>query len=60
MRLGVGAEMAKFFIYCFFPVGIIYLFNRPDLQQHYILGGPLISQPADSKDLLYVCYTFLY
>lgn len=54
MKPGVGTEMTKFFIYCFFPVGILYLFNRPDLQNHPLLGQALLAQPADTSDLLTV------
>ncbi|KAI9104675.1 hypothetical protein DFS34DRAFT_645374 [Phlyctochytrium arcticum] len=31
----VRAEVLKFGIYIFFPVGTLYLFNRPELQQYF-------------------------
>ncbi len=54
IKLGVGAEMSKFFIYCFFPVGILYIFNRPDLQEHPLLGGKLLSDKVTTDGLLTV------
>ena len=34
-RFNVNFEMGKFFMYCMFPVGFLYIFNRPELQESF-------------------------
>ncbi len=29
-------EMGKFFLYCLFPVGSLYVYNRPELQESFL------------------------
>ncbi len=35
-RFNLNFEMLKFFMYCMFPVGSLYIFNRPELQESFL------------------------
>ncbi|TPX37906.1 hypothetical protein SeMB42_g06804 [Synchytrium endobioticum] len=37
-KVNLGFEMFKFGIYCLFPVGALYVYNRPEVQDFFFAG----------------------